>query len=334
MATKLRRFFSNPNRIQDITPLIIPPLNLGGNLGEVREACRKRVSDDGVWVKAEGEAAKRINTSGGLQRCMGNLPFTQEKPKQANTINLGEGLSLHTIKMIFKSGVVGFNLQFGKSVLARASLDPFYDDNPHFKGAEMYVTVAPELQGLGITGRLGDFMEKLLYDVGFGYVVALPSHPATCADVAHRGYLPIRRDVSTVLGKALFGQDGSIFFSLDTKKNREVHRVLEESSHVSGRERRRDFYARRFSEVLFRKVESDGRVDYVPEYYFMRQLREPPTVGGLDAEVLWGRRLTWDDYQEELKTKKRLNEGKTSDNLEQDLRDRLRQELLRRKGIA
>jgi len=332
VATKLRRAFSYPARVENITPLMLPPATiLGEEASAVRGTAERLSAQEGVWTSAAAEACERISAAGGVGRYVESLPALDELPSPAHTIELAEGFSFNPRKIPFKSGVLGFDLAYRDAVLGRFSFEPYYDGNPYFRGAEIYRAVSPVIRGVGISGRFGDFGERLLGELGFGYVISLPGHPATCVDVVSRGYRPLPRLES--LSKALFSSEGGISFAVQHTKDVEVQRIIAEGSRIENASRRRDFYADQIAGSLFHTVRKNGRVNYVPDYYFMRELRDPPRVRGLDAEILSGRSLPWDEYQEEVERKKRLMEGRTSEDVHQDARDRMREGMLRRVGI-
>jgi hypothetical protein len=84
---------------------------------------------------------------------------------------------------------------------------------------------------------------------------------------------------------------------------------------------------------LFHRAVKGGRVNYIPDYCFIKMLKEPPLVRGLDADILSGRMLTWWDYREELERKRRLSEGLSTGDVGQDMRDRIRDNIFQRLGI-
>ena len=329
MATKLRRAFSYPARVENITPLMLPPAIIPGEeASAVRGTAERLSAQEGVWASAAAEAWGRISAAGGVGRYVDSLPALDEPPSPAHTIELAEGFSFNPRKIPFKSGVLGFDLAYRDAILGRFSFEPYYDNNPYFRGAEIYRAVSPVIRGVGISGRLGDFGERLLGGLGFGYVISLPGHPATCVDVVSRGYRPLPRLES--LSKALFSSDGTIYFAVQTEKEAEVQAIVAEASGIENASKRRDFYADRIAGSLFHTVRKNGRVNYVPDYYFMRELRDPPNVQGLDAEILSGRRLPWDEYREEVERKRRLMEGVSSGDVHQDARDMMREGIFRR----
>jgi GNAT superfamily N-acetyltransferase len=330
VATRLRRVFSEPERVEDIAPLVLPPFSLSG-VKEVRGAAERLSADRGVWVSAAKTAGESVASSGGLCDYVSQIPFSDGLPSPAHVIPLPEGFRLNPCRISFKDGVVGFDLSFGDAVCGRVSFDIFYDDNPYFKGVEFYRVVTPELRGIGLGGCLGVFAEEFAGRLGFGYVVSSPGHPATCADVARRGYRPVRHVESR--SKALFGSDGSIAFDVDSRKMASVQRILAEAEGIGDTEERRDSYTERFAETLFHRAVKGERVNYVPDYCFLKMLKEPPLVQGLDADILSGRMLTWWDYREELERKRRLSEGLSTGDVGQDMRDRIRDNIFQRLGI-
>lgn len=307
MATKLKRVFNDKRRLEGFPQLILPPPNVEGkDLPELKEKIGGLSSDALVWDAAARKVASRMEEAGGLEEYVKLLPSLGEPPVKGLDVPLYGGLGLSPHRIGFRSGLIGFDLALRGTVLGRVSIDPSFDANPHFGGAELFMTVTPKIQGLGLSQAFMEYGERLLCGMGFGYAVLLPGHPASCVDAVKRGYRPLPRSERS---KALFGGDGSVGFSVDTEKEGEVNSIIAEASEIAGPRRRREAYAARLAPALFSRASWEGGTEYIPQYYFIKKLREPSSATGLDAEVLRGRRLTWEEYSDEAEKKKRLTDG-------------------------
>ncbi|MFH1788556.1 MAG: hypothetical protein ABH834_04170 [Candidatus Altiarchaeota archaeon] len=329
--TRLKRVFSDPRRVDGITPLMLHHLPVRG-ISALRSDVRALVGDDSVWREAATQALGKIDASEGMAGFVGSIPGLDEHHSAVHRIMLSDKVSMNPVKSSFKSGTLGFELARGDSVFGRVSFDLSYDVNPYFKGAEIYRTVSPRMQGMGLSGRFREFGECFLAGLGYGYIVSLPSHPATCADVARQGWRPFPRKSANLMGKALFASNGDIKFEIDSGKEKQVAEIIREADNIPEGEveRRRNFYERCFTEAVFHKKKVHGRVKYVPDYYFRKTFFPTPKVTGLDADILGGRSLNWEQYQEELAGKARRESGFSGGDFEQDLRDFLRERMYRR----
>lgn len=325
---KLKQVFSDPRRVESIAPLKIPPLPKTGTQGMLAEVRNILVEGGNVFVEAAHKVAGHISDCGGLRDFIKVLPSHGEEYAAKHSLALSDDLSLNPINIPFKSGVLGFDLSFRDAVAGRVSFDLSYDDNPYFKGAEIYRAVAPRLRGEGLSTCFGDFGEAFLRELGFGYVVSFPGHPATCADVAKRGWMPLPGNLQK--SKVLFGSNGVLSFEVDRGKKDEVGAILRAAEEIpeSQVDRRRNFYTDRFARALFAETRENGRRGFRSKYYFMRKLSEPPIVHGLDAGVLGGITLNWEQYQEALASKVRRRSGGEGNQPHQGLRDHLRERLL------
>lgn len=328
---KLKQVFSDPRRVENIAPLKLPTLPKTGTQGMLAEVRGILAEGRNVFFEAGHKVAGHISVCGGLRDFMKDIPTYDRKPAAKHSISLSDNLSLNPQLIPFKSGVLGFDLSFRDAVAGRVSFDLLYDYNPYFKGAEIYRAVTPRLQGQGLSTRFGDFGEAFLRELGFGYVVSFPGHPATCADVAKRGWMPLPGNLQR--SKVLFGSNGVLSFEVDKGKKDEVGAILRAAEGIpeSQTDRRRNFYTDRFARALFAETRENGRRGFRSKYYFMRKLSEPPIVHGLDAVVLGGITLNWEQYQEALASKVRRRSGVEGNQPHQGFRDHLRERLLRGK---
>ena len=326
----IRQIFSDPRRHRDIAPLVLPTFPISGSAGLKNEVRGLISMGPEIWFEASKECIQKIEEAGNPAEFLRVVPDQNQPPNTKLSVSLKNGFHLNPVRVRFKDGVLGYELSKDSKTLGRVSFDLSYDNNPHYNGAEMYRAVSPRLWGIGLGGRLGDFAEDFCTQLGCGYLVSFPSHPATCADVISRGYLPLSEKTASQTGKALFSSDGQVSFNAE---HAVVDRLVKLKQIVDAKTdagERRDFYSDFLTKHLFEKRLVGGRPDHRQKYYFMKKLRDTPIVGGLDGDVLMGRKLPWMDYVQEV-ARKKTRLGRSDQILpQQEVRDIMRERLLSR----